>query len=487
MNKTYILIRVSSDKQDFDSQLQGITNYCRDNNIELLEEHIIKEFNVSGYKTEVQNREGLNKILALAKEQLIDTLIIFNLDRIGRRTDLLPFITKMTLAGVKIISVTEGIINQGSDVDELMNFIKLWSAQGESRKTSARCRSGKLKTSKDGGFNGGKINLGYKVEDGRLIVDENIAPIIRQAYITYINEGTQATIKYLKKFGIEKNNQTLTQMLRNSIYKGVYAHNKDLYSEEDFAEITQYREELAIVSQEVWELARQRANERRTSQGARCKALNRSDCIYEGILVHGCGNSLTIDWDTRKKPKRMFFRCKHCKKYHIKNLSQSYTANKLLPILDNEIDKLFKELNGEKLRAIYLDSKGDKLNSLINYSKSIDTSLKTQYTTLENANKKLRLMIAQDMDLNSIKIVTDLIEEIKNDIKELEIKKSNIAVDITIEQNAKDKSDVMIEKILNVKDRYYEANNKQKKQILQLIIDKIVVYSYTDIQIFLNL
>ena len=91
------------------------------------------------------------------------------------------------------------------------------------------------------------------------------------------------------------------------------------------------------------------------------------------------------------------------------------------------------------------------------------------------------------MDLNSIKIVTDLIEEIKNDIKELEIKKSNIAVDITIEQNAKDKSDVMIEKILNVKDRYYEANNKQKKQILQLIIDKIVVYSYDRIQIFLNL
>ena len=34
MNKTYALIRVSSDKQDFNSQMEGIRNYCKQNNIE---------------------------------------------------------------------------------------------------------------------------------------------------------------------------------------------------------------------------------------------------------------------------------------------------------------------------------------------------------------------------------------------------------------------------------------------------------------------
>ena len=35
--KVYALVRVSSDKQDFESQMQGIQSYCKNNNIDLLE------------------------------------------------------------------------------------------------------------------------------------------------------------------------------------------------------------------------------------------------------------------------------------------------------------------------------------------------------------------------------------------------------------------------------------------------------------------
>ena len=58
--KVYALVRVSSDKQDFDSQMQGISNYCKNNNIELLEDHIIQEHNVSGFNTvHVENMYGM--------------------------------------------------------------------------------------------------------------------------------------------------------------------------------------------------------------------------------------------------------------------------------------------------------------------------------------------------------------------------------------------------------------------------------------------
>ena len=212
MNKTYCLIRVSSDKQDFNSQLEGITNYCKHNNIELPKEHIIEEYAVSGYKTAIEDREGLQKILNLAKEGLLNQLIVFNVDRLGRKTELFTWLTKMSEYNVKILSVTEGEVNVTDMVNELMTFIKLWASKNESNKTSERVKSGKLASAKKGYFQGGRCNLGYKIVDGKLTIDEEIAPIIREAYNVYILEGNKSACEFLAKYKIRKTQQTLIQM-----------------------------------------------------------------------------------------------------------------------------------------------------------------------------------------------------------------------------------------------------------------------------------
>ena len=214
MNKTYALIRYSSDKQTIESQMQSILDYCKSNNIELLQEHIIIERGISGYKTEPQNRDGLRTVLTLAEQQLIDTLVIFMTDRIGRRTDLLPFITKLTLAGVKIISVTEGVINKDTDVDELLSFIRLWQSQGESKKISARVKAGLLAKQKEkqSYFHGGKVLIGYKVQNKKLMIDESKANIIRRVYQLYIDYGTSKVIDYLASMGIKRNPYGIKQM-----------------------------------------------------------------------------------------------------------------------------------------------------------------------------------------------------------------------------------------------------------------------------------
>jgi DNA invertase Pin-like site-specific DNA recombinase len=453
----------------------------------LLDDHIIKEYGVSGYKTELENREGLNKVLKLAEGGLIDTLIIFNLDRIGRRTDLLPFITGMTLAGVRIISVTEGLINQGNDIDELLAFIKLWSSQGESKKTSARVKSGKLKVAKDGLWNGGKVNLGYKVVDGRLVVDEELSPIINKAFQIYITEGTVATVDYLSEYGIKKNSQTLTQMLRNSIYMGVYPYDRELYDEKTYKELTKPNEELQIVTPEIWHLARQVARDRTTSKGNRCRALNRSDCIYEGLLEHWCGNKLTIDYDYRKSSDRnMMFRCKHCRKYKKNDYKKSYSANKLIPILDGEISKLFMDLDREKLRKMYADNQGDKLRVLRSRLAEIDKEIDEKSLLMKKSNEKIKLLMLEDIDISNIRVITDVVKDTKKLLEELEDKKNSLLLDITIEENEQDKSNIIIEQFMSMKDIYSKGTNKQKKSILQLIIDRIVVKDYDDIDIYLK-
>ena len=488
MNKLYALIRVSTDKQDFDSQLQGITDYCRKEGLELLTDHIIKEYSVSGYKTEYEKREGLRTIERLAEQQLIDTLVIFNLDRVGRRTDLLPFITKMTLANVRILSVTEGLINAGDEVAELMTFIKLWTNQGESKKTSARVKSGKLKTAKDGLWNGGKVNLGYKVDDGRLVIDEDTAPIIRKAYHIYVLEGTASTIEYLKECGISKNAQTLNQMLKNPIYMGVYPYNKELYSEEDYAELTKPNEEIQIISPQLFAKARAMAEARRCNPGRRADNLNRTTCVYEGILEHGCGCKLTIDSDNRRgSNKKRIFRCRHCKKYKIDDYNKkSYSGHLLEPILDKKIRELFMELDKEKLKQLYMENKGEKLIILKKRLDNINEEINTQKTLLDKSNAKLRMLMSQDVGIEAITIVTDMITDVRKRINHLESELTNVSIEITFEENAREESAIIIDRFTKMKELYDVADYTKKRAILRLIIEKIVVRDYDDIEIFLK-
>lgn len=153
--KVWALVRVSSDRQDFQSQMQGILSYCKNNHIELLEENIIEAYNVSGWKTEISNRTDLNKVLELAKANKIQMLIVFNQDRLARKTEIIDYINQLTKLGVLIVSCTEGIINDTSnETSDLIYMIKAWVSKFESSKTSKRVKSGKLASSKAGKYNG---------------------------------------------------------------------------------------------------------------------------------------------------------------------------------------------------------------------------------------------------------------------------------------------------------------------------------------------
>ena len=161
--KIIVLHRVSSDSQDFESQNNAIEDYIRENNI-VVDEYI-KEEGISGYSNKLFEREAIKKIYDMALLDELDTLIVFNLDRIGRTTEVAEFLKKLTYCDVKVYSVTEGLLNGGEDTQDLINYIKSFSAQMESKKTSLRVRSGKEATNKKGLFSGGTVNFGYGVEN----------------------------------------------------------------------------------------------------------------------------------------------------------------------------------------------------------------------------------------------------------------------------------------------------------------------------------
>lgn len=83
------------------------------------------EKGVSGYKVSVNARDALMELKQMAERKEFDVLLVFMLDRLGRREDETPFLVGWFIKhGIEVWSTREGqqtIENRG---DKLMNYIR---------------------------------------------------------------------------------------------------------------------------------------------------------------------------------------------------------------------------------------------------------------------------------------------------------------------------------------------------------------------------
>ena len=307
MNKNIAFVRVSTNIQDTISQEDAIKDYCHKNKIVI--DEFVKDAGVSGFSIPIEQRESLQYIKTLALNKELDTLIVFNSDRIARRTEASMYLKLLASCGVKIVSVTEGELFKNEDIDELLTFIRFYQAQTESKKTSNRVRSAKKYGYENGNFEGGKVNYGYKLVDGKLEINENEATIVKKLYEIYNSYGTTACLKWLDENNITKRGynftaNTVVMLLKNSIYYGQPQGKYD----------RPYNKELQIVPYDIWKRTQDLLNERRTV--GKTKHTNKSSALLESIFYHKVGDQLHklyVDYTYTNKNKNLVYRCATCK------------------------------------------------------------------------------------------------------------------------------------------------------------------------------
>lgn len=489
--KIWALVRVSSDKQDFNSQMESINTFCRNNNIELLEQNIITT-KISAFSTEYKDRQDLQFILDLVAQEKIDLLIVFNQDRISRRKhDIEDFIFNLTCANVKIISITEGQLNLNNDTDSLITSIKGWCNEFESRKTKVRVKNGLLaKQKQNKAFAHGKVLFGYKVVDKKLVIDETKAPIIRRVFDLYIDYGTSKVIDYLASLGIYKNTQGIMQLLKNTTYKGYQRHDKQYYSEADYQEITYYNEELAIVSESTWKKANDLIKKRTRSKNSSVGYDFRSSFMFEGLIYCSkCHSKLQIQYDYRYNPPRLYLQCRHCKDNKSKE-QKNFALSKLEPILEKAIEDILNyELDRNKLIDHYNKLKNNNINELNQLYQSKKKDLASKEKSISNANKKLELLLAStDINIDMIKIVTSTINKFKEEAQELKQDISELEQQIQEQEQINQEQNEKIELFTKLASIYKLASADKQKQILNILIDKIEIsndYNY-NVKVYLN-
>ena len=202
-------IRVSTEEQvkngnGLDIQEEQIKEYCKANNIKLLE--TFRDEGISGAK-EIFEREGLSESLLYCYNNKPDIFLISKYDRFSRLlANQLIIESKLIKEKVELISILEPEAN-GTDPMRVM-IRQILGAVNQFDRSSIinRVQAGKLNKAQQGKFTGGAVPYGYMLK--RDVNDKNMAiisphetKIVKMIYEKRIQEelGYQAIANYLNE------------------------------------------------------------------------------------------------------------------------------------------------------------------------------------------------------------------------------------------------------------------------------------------------
>jgi len=261
---------------------------------------------ISGIST--RKRENFNRMVDDAGLGLFDLVITKEISRFARNTlDSIQFTRQLLSHGVGVFFQNDNINTFDEDA-ELRLSIMSSIAQDELRKLSSRVKFGHQQAIKDGVVLGNSRIFGYVKDNGKLVIDEDEAVMVRELFTLYAtNHYSMKQIEvifwekgYRNHNGKKISHTTMSSMISNPKYKGYYAGNKykviDMFTKKAKSlppeEWVMFKDETgeivpAIVSEELWEAAnavlRRRSDDVKNRQGI-CNHAN----LLTGKLICTC-------------------------------------------------------------------------------------------------------------------------------------------------------------------------------------------------------
>ena len=221
--------RVSTSEQavhglGLEVQRDKIQAYCTSQSWELVE--IYEDAGVSGA---TMDRPAFTQMLVDGKDGKYDLILTCRIDRISRSLKNLLILVEDTLApiGIGLKSVTESFIDTSSPEGMAMFQVLGTFSELERKQITRKLTDARDKKHEGGGYAGGHIPYGYDVLNGKLIVNEGEARIVKSIY-TMRKEGSslRRICKSLNDQGITTKRGTtwradgIRYILTNELYTG---------------------------------------------------------------------------------------------------------------------------------------------------------------------------------------------------------------------------------------------------------------------------
>ena len=303
--------RVSSES---DEQLNSLGNQ-----IQYYESLIRKNTNwtyVEGYIDEglsaatTKKRENFHRMVEDGRAGLFDLIITKEITRFARNTlDSIQYTRELLNAGVGVFFQNDNINTLDED-SELRLTIMSGIAQDELRKLSSRVKFGHQQAIKNSVVLGNSRIFGYRKDNGRLVIDEDEASMVRELFELYATG--QHSMKQIENLFWERGyrnhngkkiaHTTMSGMIANPKYKGYYVGNKvrivDMFTKKQKflppEEWVMFKDESgeivpAIVSEELWDAANAVLTRRSKDVKRRQNLCNHDNLLTGKLFCTHCG------------------------------------------------------------------------------------------------------------------------------------------------------------------------------------------------------
>lgn len=259
--------------------------------------------------TKMQNRDGLNAMLADCEAGKIDMVITKSISRLCRNiTDCLWIVRKLVNLGIPIYFEKENL-KTGTGESELILSILSCLAESESRSISENVKWTVQKKFQDGSYVIGTPAYGYRNnKDGQLEIDPEEAKVVEMVYDAYLSGMSAADIvRMLNRSEVPSargegwSARSVQTIIRSEIYRGDMLFQKK-YTDEHFNRhinhgertsyyIEEHHEEIVPRAKQEKALAilRRNGEEKGVHEGDR-KYLNRY-CFSGKIICGECGGT----------------------------------------------------------------------------------------------------------------------------------------------------------------------------------------------------
>lgn len=439
---------------------------------------------VDGYVDEglsaatTKRRENFHRMVRDGKAGYFDLIITKEITRFARNTlDSIQFTRELLNAGVGVFFQNDNI-NTFDEDSELRLTIMSGIAQDELRKLSSRVKFGHQQAIKNNVVLGNSRIFGYVKDGGRLVIDEDEAPMVRELFELY------ATGKYSMKQiealfwekGYRNHNRkkiahtTMSGMISNPKYKGYYVGNKvkviDLFTKKQKflppEEWVMFKDETgdivpAIVTEELWDEANRVLKRRSEDVKNRQGICNHGNLMTGKLFCTHCGATFyRRDSKDRTGKKNSKWVCSG----KIKNGTDSCPSfaiyeDEIKPILlqvfrETEVDaqalvdeytEMFQSLNdkgniGEKIRELQqqIELEEKKKSKLLGFNASGDLSDRDFLTMHKACTQRIELTQQQIAELE------------QQQLSQGELRKHIESIRGVLERAARDAADGVINK-----------------------------------------
>lgn len=448
MKTAAIYARYSCDaqtEQSIEGQLHVCKEYAERNGIVILDTYIDRAMTGTN-----DNRPDFQRMIKDSAEKRWNFILVYKLDRFSRnKFESVINRKKLSDNGVKVLSAMENIPDtpEGIILESLLEGMNQYFSAELSQKVKRGMRETRLK----GYYQGGGLPYGYRVEDRKIVVDEEQAKNVRYMFEqfakgVYVREIIEAlTARGVTYHGKPFAKNTVYNILKNEKYCGVYHHGEERID-------NMYPQ---IVPDEIFERVRNITESNKHGK----RSVEVTYLLRHKLVCGYCGQSVIAENGTaRNGERRYYYKCRG-RKARVNDCKKAAVPK-------------------EELERLVLDAVIGQLKEPVLMDKLVNAILAEQ----EKRNKENSALLVMQREQRQNEIALDNIMKgiergIMNNttnkrMKELEARQEELERLILIEKVKQVRQFTEQE----VREYYEQALRMEPQMLINFLIEKIVLF-----------